>query len=69
MSQQIHIPAPKYEMHEFVTLHWNLQAYPTRIVRCWYRLDTEDWWYQVAAVSNEIEEDRFFPECVLKTRS
>lgn len=55
-------------MYELVTLNWNSIEYPTRIVQCWFRLDSQEWWYQIAQVSNELEEDRFFPESVLESR-
>jgi hypothetical protein len=67
-DRHIQIPSPQFELNELVILHWNSQEVPTRITRCWYRLDSRDWWYQVATVSNEINEDRFFPEAAIEPR-
>lgn len=64
----IQIPAPKFELHELVTLHWNGIEYPTRIVEASYRLGSAEWVYQVAECSNEIDEDRFFYGSVLESR-
>lgn len=55
-------------MYEFVILNWNGIEYPTRIVQCWFRLDSREWWYQIAQVSNEFDDERFFPESVLESR-
>lgn len=68
MCETIQVPAPKFEMCEFVTLHWNSVQYPTRITQCWFRLDSQEWLYKIAPVSNELDEDRFFPESVLESR-
>ena len=68
MSETVQVPAPKFEMHEFVTLHWNSMKYPTRIVQCWFRLSSQEWWYQIAQVSNELDTDRLFPDAVLESR-
>jgi hypothetical protein len=67
-DRHIQVPAPQFELHELVILHWNTQKISTRIARCWYRLDSGDWWYQVAAVSNEVSEDQFFPENAIEPR-
>ena len=68
MSETIQIPAPKFELHEFVTLHWDGVEYPTRIVEASFRLSAHEWVYQVAQVSNELDEGRFFNESVLESR-
>ena len=68
MSETIQIPAPKFELYEFVTLQWNGVEYPTRIVEASFRLSAQEWVYQVAQVSNELDEERFFNESVLESR-
>ncbi|MCG9890840.1 MAG: hypothetical protein MH252_07180 [Thermosynechococcaceae cyanobacterium MS004] len=68
MSETIQIPAPNFELYEFVTLHWNGVEYPTRIVEASFRLSAHEWVYQVAQVSNELDEERFFNESVLESR-
>jgi hypothetical protein len=67
MTEKIQVPAPKFELHEFVTLHWNGFEYPTRIVEAAFRLRTQEWVYQMAQVSNELDEERFFAS-VLESR-
>jgi hypothetical protein len=68
MNKSIQIPAPMFELYEPVTLHWNGIEYPTRIVESSFRLSAHEWVYQVAQVSNEIDEERFFNESVLEAR-
>ncbi|MCG9892886.1 MAG: hypothetical protein MH252_17645 [Thermosynechococcaceae cyanobacterium MS004] len=68
MSETTQIPAPRFELYEFVTLHWNGFEYPSRIVEATFRLSAQEWFYQVAQVSNELDEERFFNESVLESR-
>ena len=68
MNKIIQVLAPKFELHEFVTLHWNGFEYPTRIVEASFRLSAQEWVYQVAQVSNELDEGRFFNKSVLESR-
>jgi hypothetical protein len=68
MNKTIKVPAPKFELYELVTLHWNGIEYPTRIVEASFRLSGHEWVYQVAQCSNEIDEERFFNESVLEAQ-
>jgi hypothetical protein len=68
MNETIQVPAPKFELHELVTIHWNGIEYSTRIVEASFRLSAYEWVYQVAQCSNEIDEDHFFNESVIEAQ-
>jgi hypothetical protein len=68
MCRTIQVPAPMFELYESVTLRWNGIEYQTRIVECSFRLSAQEWVYQVAQVSNELDEERFFAESVFESR-
>lgn len=36
---QLQIRAPRFELYELVTLHWNNQERPIKVVRRWLDLD------------------------------
>jgi hypothetical protein len=69
MNETIQIPAPKFEPYELVTLQWNGVEYKTRIVECSFRLSAQEWVYQVAEVSNELAEGRYFYADVLQVQA
>ncbi len=58
--KNIDIPAPKFELHEFVILHWNNITSQSKIVARWYDLDHQTWWYKVA------NDDKFYSVDVLE---
>ncbi len=43
----IEISAPKFDLYEFLTLHWNEQERTVKVVRRWFDLDDNQWWYKV----------------------
>lgn len=53
----ITIKAPKYDMYEFVELHWNGAVSLTKIVGQWYRAKDETWLYETT-----VNTERLFPE-------
>lgn len=53
----IRIPAPKFELHQFVTLHWNGCEYNTRIVERLFNLDDQCWLYQVGGSEKYYSSD------------
>ena len=61
----IQIRAPKFELYELVTLHWNNQERSTKIVRRWLDIDDggEGYWYKVAG-----DDQQFYPEGALEPR-
>lgn len=61
----IQIRAPKFELDELVTLYWNSQGRPTKIVRRWFDLDDDSgyWWYKVS------NDEQLYPEAVFEPRS
>ena len=60
--KNIDIPAPKFELYELVTLHWNSVTLQSNIVARWYDLDHQTWWYKIA------NDERFYPVDVLEHR-
>ncbi|MCG9890013.1 MAG: hypothetical protein MH252_02915 [Thermosynechococcaceae cyanobacterium MS004] len=68
MTEKIQVPAPRFELHEFVTLHWNDFEYSTRIMEDSFQLRAQEWAYQVTQASNELDEGRFFNESALESR-
>lgn len=60
----IQIPKSKFELYELVTLYWNDQERPTKIVRRWFDFDDDSgyWWYKV-----ELDE-QLYPEAVFEPR-
>ena len=60
------IRAPKFELYELVTLHWNKQERRTKIVQRWFNPDDGAngyWFYRVS------EDEQFYPEEVLEPRA
>ncbi len=43
----IEITAPKFDLYEFVTLYWNEQEQHTKVVRRWFDLEDDLWWYKI----------------------
>lgn len=53
--RKITIPAPKFELHQLVTLEWDGKTYNNRSVNCWYDLHSGMWWYEL------YDHDRKYP--------
>lgn len=47
LEPRLHLPRPKFELYEHVTLFRNGHNYPTRIIQRWYSPDEELWLYRV----------------------
>lgn len=60
---KITIPAPKFDLYELVTLHWNDEQRKTRVVARWYNLDAGEWSYEVAGMTKA-----FYPASALEAR-
>lgn len=43
----IEIPAPQFDLYEFLTLYWNEQERTVKVVRCWFDLEDNQWWYGI----------------------
>ena len=43
----IEISAPKFDLYEFLTLYWNEQERRVKVVRRWFDLEDNQWWYTV----------------------
>jgi hypothetical protein len=41
------IPAPKFEVHEVVCLHWNETSRKVRLTACWHNIHHTDFWYEI----------------------
>jgi len=57
------IPAPRFDLYELVTLHWNNGQRRTKIVQRWFNPDdgmNGYWFYKVS------EDELFYPEEVLE---
>ena len=57
--------APKFQLYELVTLHWNSREHRTKIVQRWFNPDDEPdgyWFYRVGS------NDRFYPESAVSHR-
>jgi len=66
MSKFIQVRAPKFELYELVTLHWNSEQRRTKIVQRWFNPDdgtNGHWFYKVS------EDGKFYPEEVLEPRA
>lgn len=60
----ISIPAPKFEQHELVTLHWNKRfSYSTKIVRRLFNIEWGTWHYETTA-----GQPLLYPEEVIEHR-
>ena len=59
----ISISAPQFEQYQMVTLHWNDEEYPTKIVRRWFDADDGCWSYETT-----VDQPRLYPEDVLEAR-
>ena len=57
----ITIPAPKFELYQLVTLHWNDEAHPTKVTRRWFDADDGCWHYETT-----VDQLRLYPEDVLE---
>lgn len=56
------IKDPRFDQYELVTLHWNGEILPRKVVRRWYDLESESWFYQLSGGNNPPQ---FFPESLL----
>ena len=43
----IEISAPQFDLYEFVTLYWNEQERTVKVVRRWFDLEDDQWWYGI----------------------
>ena len=43
----IEIPAPRFDLYELLTLYWNKQEQTVKVVRRWFNLEDERWWYKI----------------------
>ena len=43
----VEIPAPQFDLYEFLTLYWNEQERTVKIVGRWFDLDEHLWWYKI----------------------
>jgi hypothetical protein len=43
----IEIPAPRFDLYEFLTLYWNEQERTVKVVRRWFDLEDNRWWYKI----------------------
>ncbi|WP_009630411.1 hypothetical protein [Synechocystis sp. PCC 7509] len=43
----IEIPAPQFDVYEFATLYWNEQERTVKVVRRWFDLEDNQWWYKI----------------------
>ena len=68
VQRELTLRAPQFVLYQPVTLRWNGIEYPTRIIECSFRMSAREWVYQVAQVSNEFDENRFFSSSVLESR-
>lgn len=65
-KSKIQIRAPKFELYELVTLYWNGQELPNKIVQRWFEIDYGDegeWSYKIAG------DEQLYPEGALEPHS
>ncbi len=43
----IQISAPQFDLYEFLTLYWNEQERTVKVVRRWFDLEDNQWWYGI----------------------
>jgi len=43
----IEISAPQFDLYEFLTLNWNEQERTVKVVRRWFDLEDNQWWYKI----------------------
>lgn len=43
----IEIPAPQFDLYEFLTLYWNEQERTVKVVRRWFDLEDDRWLYKI----------------------
>ena len=43
----MNIEKPKFDLYQFVTLHWDGHDFPSKITKRLYDPDLEQWFYQV----------------------
>ena len=46
-NSTIEITAPKFDLYELVTLNLNEQEQHTKVVRRWFDLEDNFWWYKI----------------------
>lgn len=51
----IEIPAPRFELYEFLTLYWNEQERTVKVVGRWFNLDDDQWWYGIFGENNSSQ--------------
>ena len=52
----IEIPAPPFNLYEFLTLYWNEQERTVKVLRRWFNLEDDRWLYKIQG--SEV----FYPE-------
>lgn len=58
------IKNPKFDLYEFVWLNWNGALGHRRIVRRWFDLESESWFYQFGGTGEKAS--AFYPESLLE---
>lgn len=43
----IEVPAPQFDLYEFLILYWHGQEQTVKVVRRWLDLEDNQWWYKV----------------------
>jgi hypothetical protein len=43
----IEVPAPQFDLYEFLILYWNGQEQTVKLVRRWLDLEDNQWWYKI----------------------
>ncbi len=56
----IQISAPQFDQYEFLTLYWNEQEQTVKVVRRWFDLEDNQWWYKIQ------DSEVLYPENVLR---
>jgi hypothetical protein len=62
MTQHISVRAPKFDLYEIVSLHWNDRTGQGRIVKRWLDFNDELWFYQLDGIGSS----RLCPEDALE---
>lgn len=56
----IEIPAPQFDLYEFLTQYLNEQERTVKVVRRWFDLEDNQWWYKIQ------DSEVLYPENVLR---
>lgn len=55
----IEIPAPRFDLYELLTLYWNEQERTVKVVRRWFDLEDNFWWYKIQGSEALYPENAF----------